>query len=201
MNSSRNNDPQQLSGRGPTATSANSGTGSAEPLEQNAATASEANRRGFMSTCANLAMAGGLAAGYGTLGYCAIRFLSPPADNENMDWQFVGTLASLEGKPSLEYTAASGVRIILVRVQADAAEFIALSNVCPHLGCQVFWEAVHDRFFCPCHNGTFDASGEATGGPPADAGQSLTRYETRIVNDALYVLAPLKTVTDPRRKM
>jgi Rieske Fe-S protein len=70
-----------------------------------------------------------------------------------------------------------------------------LSSVCPHLGCQVFWEAAKDRFFCPCHNGVFDASGKATAGPPAEANQTLTQYPTKILNDALYVMAPLKTVT------
>ena len=44
---------------------------------------------------------------------------------------------------------------------------------CPHLGCRVHWEAQNDRFFCPCHNGVFNADGLATAGPPAQAKQSL----------------------------
>lgn len=158
------------------------------------------SRRTFLSTAGTACMMGGLAAGYGTLGYCTLRFLTPDSSDENLDWQFVGTLASLKDIVSQEFTASSGVKIVIARA-ADVAEsgFLALSSVCPHLGCQVFWEAAKDRFFCPCHNGIFDAGGKATGGPPADANQSLTQYPTKIHNGALYVKAPLETLTDENR--
>lgn len=143
-------------------------------------------------------MAGGLAASYGTLGYCALRFLTPDSEDENLDWQFVATLASIREMTSYEFTASSGVKIVIARAtELTETGFLALSSVCPHLGCQVFWEAARDRFFCPCHNGVFDASGKATAGPPADANQTLTQYPTKILNDALYVMAPLKTITAP----
>ncbi len=188
------------------------------------------SRRSFMSTCGTAAMVGGMGASYGTLGFCAIQYLAPDAADSNLDWQFVGTMASLDGLTSFDFTASSGVKIVIARVAetaspkskssiagdstAGAAEpevglrsepvvestgFLALSSVCPHLGCQVFWETANDRFFCPCHNGIFDATGKATGGPPADANQSLTQYPTRILNNALYVMAPLETVTDQGR--
>ena len=157
------------------------------------------SRRTFISTCGNLVMAGGLVSGYGTLGYCGLKFLSPDPKNENLDWQFVATLNSLADVQSFEYTASSGVKIVI----APAAEgtetgYLALSSICPHLGCQVFWEAAKNRFFCPCHNGVFDPSGKATAGPPADANQSLTQYATEIRGDSLYVLAPLETVTESK---
>jgi cytochrome b6-f complex iron-sulfur subunit len=157
-------------------------------------------RRTFFSTCGDLAMIGGLAASYGTLGIFALKFLSPDPVDQNLDWQFVATLKSLEGIDSYEYTASSGVKIVIARA-SDVAEtgFLALSSVCPHLGCQVFWEAAKDRFFCPCHNGAFNASGKATAGPPAEANQSLTQYPTKILNEALYVMAPLETVTTTAR--
>jgi Rieske Fe-S protein len=156
-------------------------------------------RRTFFSKCGDLAMVSGLVASYGTLGFTALKFLSPDSEDQNLDWQFVATLKSLEGVDSFEYTASSGVKIVLART-AELAEtgFLALSSVCPHLGCQVFWEAAKDRFFCPCHNGVFDSSGTATAGPPADANQSLTQYPTKVLNDALYVFAPLETVTAER---
>ena len=141
-------------------------------------------------------MVGGLAASYGTLGFYALKYLAPDSEDENLDWQFVATLESLEGTDSLDYTASSGVKIVIARAASVAESgFLALSSICPHLGCQVFWEAANDRFFCPCHNGAFDSSGKATEGPPADANQSLTQYPTKIINNSLYVFAPLKTVT------
>ena len=36
----------------------------------------------------------------------------------------------------------------------------AFSAVCPHMGCDVAWVAGDQRFFCPCHNGAFESSGE-----------------------------------------
>jgi hypothetical protein len=54
----------------------------------------------------------------------------------------------------------------------------------------VHWEAANDRFFCPCHNGTFDAAGRGTGGPPGDAGQSLPRYALKAEGGLLYIEVP-----------
>ena len=163
-------------------------------------TESEETRRSFLSTTGNVCMATGLVAGYGAFGYCALRFLSPSAADENLDWQFVDIMDALVDVSSLEFTASSGAKIVIARAEEiSETGFLALSSVCPHLGCQVFWEAARDRFFCPCHNGTFDAEGKATGGPPADANQSLTEYPTKIHNNALYVKAPLSTVTDNGR--
>lgn len=58
-------------------------------------------------------------------------------------------------------------------------EVLALSAVCPHLGCSV--NAVGSGrdagFSCPCHTSAFDASGKRTSGPsPRD----LDRLETKI---------------------
>ncbi|HZZ70709.1 MAG TPA: Rieske 2Fe-2S domain-containing protein [Pirellulales bacterium] len=34
------------------------------------------------------------------------------------------------------------------------------SAVCPHMGCIVGWVPADKRFFCPCHKGAFNLSGE-----------------------------------------
>src|SRR5699024_11602767 len=44
-----------------------------------------------------------------------------------------------------------------------------LSSVCKHLGCTVSWASDAnnpDRFFCPCHNGLYEKSGENVPGTP-----------------------------------
>jgi len=48
----------------------------------------------------------------------------------------------------------------------DGQNFIAMSNVCTHLGCRVRWVAEQNKFFCPCHNGVFDMYGNVLSGPP-----------------------------------
>lgn len=153
-------------------------------------------RRGFLANTGTAAMLAGLAASYGTAGYFALRFLMPDSDDPNLGWQFVATKDAMEGLASFEFTASSGIKIVIASA-GDATEtgLLALSSVCPHLGCQVFWEAANDRFFCPCHNGVFDATGKATAGPPADAKQSLMQYPIKVEDGLVFVLAPLETVT------
>ena len=83
-------------------------------------------------------------------------------------------------------------KIVVARQkEGDSVDcFAALSSVCPHLGCAVHWEQQNKRFFCPCHNGAFDASGKATEGPPAAASQSLKEYPLKVENGLLFIAVP-----------
>ncbi len=150
-------------------------------------------RRSFLATGA---MAGGLVAGYGAFAAIAGRFLYParPAPTE---WLFVLDLRSLKAGESLAYRTPSGATVAVARTGnvGNDADFLALSSTCPHLGCQVHWEGNNNRFFCPCHNGTFDPTGKATGGPPAEAGQSLLRYPLKVEKGLLYIQVPVEKLS------
>jgi Rieske Fe-S protein len=37
---------------------------------------------------------------------------------------------------------------------------------CTHMGCVVRWQAAADEYFCPCHQGRYDANGNPIAGPP-----------------------------------
>jgi Rieske Fe-S protein len=50
-------------------------------------------------------------------------------------------------------------------VVTGAGELVALSSVCPHLGCAIDYDASAGGFACPCHKSFFTAAGEATEGP------------------------------------
>ena len=67
----------------------------------------------------------------------------------------------------------------------DGRTYIAMSNICTHLGCHIRWIAEQDKFFCPCHNGEFDIQGNVVAGPPP---RPLDRYDVKVENDQLYVL-------------
>ncbi len=54
--------------------------------------------------------------------------------------------------------------------------FVALSAICPHLGCQV--EPSLEGFVCPCHASRFDAAGALVGGPAQQALRRLRLEET-----------------------
>ena len=154
-------------------------------------------RRSFFTTAANLAMAGGLVASYGTLAGMAGRFLYP-SKNRDRAWMYVADLVSLKVGDSLPFKLPDGSAIVVARQgeRGDVSDFVALSSVCPHLGCHVHWEAESNRFFCPCHNGAFDPSGRATEGPPAAAGQSLGRYPLRVDRGLLFIEVPLDDSPD-----
>ena len=68
----------------------------------------------------------------------------------------------------------------IVEVQAvllsTPDEFVALSAICPHLGCQV--EPSPAGFVCPCHASRFDAAGVLLGGPAQQALSKLRLEET-----------------------
>jgi Rieske Fe-S protein len=58
-------------------------------------------------------------------------------------------------------------RSLYVRRRGEGDKDITvLSSLCPHLGCPLSWYRDKSQFLCPCHNGTFDAEGRPTGGPP-----------------------------------
>lgn len=149
------------------------------------------DRRSFLSTASSVAMAGGLVAGYGSLAFLAAQFVYP-SQASNLDWFFVADVNHLAGKDAIRYETPVGQRVTITRRGPgnSPTDFLALSTTCPHLGCQVHWEAQNNRFFCPCHNGAFDPSGKAIAGPPADAGQSLPTFPIEINNGLLFVQLP-----------
>jgi len=148
----------------------------------------ENGRRGFLSRLSSAVMAFGLAGGYGMFGAFVGWFLYP-ARHIGKSWMYVTDLAGMQQGDSLKYHSPAGEQIVITRMgeTGTADDFIALSGICPHLGCHVHWESEADRFFCPCHNGVFDASGKGIGGPPGDAGQSLAHYPLRIENGLLFI--------------
>lgn len=151
----------------------------------------EQDRREFLQKASRVAMTAGLVGGYGGFAAVAGRYLYPARTGEVM-WQFVSEIAGIAVGEAIRYRGPSGETINITRMGREgvAGDFIALSSTCPHLGCQVRWEAQNDRFFCPCHNGVFDPSGKATAGPPGEAGQSLPRYELKVEGGNLHIAVP-----------
>jgi cytochrome b6-f complex iron-sulfur subunit len=133
-------------------------------------------------------MLAGIAAGYGFFAYVAGRFLYP-SGRSNKAWTFVIAANEFAEGRSMVFRTPGGAIVNITRRASEgtAEDFIALSAVCPHLGCRVHWEGQNNRYYCPCHDGTFDPSGKATGGPPAQAGQSLSTYPLEIRSGMLFI--------------
>jgi Rieske Fe-S protein len=58
-----------------------------------------------------------------------------------------------------------------------------LSSKCTHAGCPVTWKTDKQQFFCPCHNGWFDAQGKVLSGPPP---KPLQQYQITEENGTLW---------------
>jgi Rieske Fe-S protein len=167
------------------------------PAERARPEAGEERRR-FLASVSAGAMAASLLASYGALAAMAARFLLP-ARARREAWMLVSDAASFRRGTTRSLVAPTGARIVVARRGAEddpspaaLGEFLALSSTCPHLGCQVRFEPQNRRFFCPCHNGSFDPDGRATGGPPFEAGQSLPRYELKLEAGLLFIRVPLE---------
>jgi nitrite reductase/ring-hydroxylating ferredoxin subunit len=54
-----------------------------------------------------------------------------------------------------------------VALRLPGGEVVAYSQKCTHLSCSVYYQAEHDRLYCPCHEGVFDPrTGAPVAGPP-----------------------------------
>lgn len=153
-------------------------------------------RRRALWLTSRLAMVAGLVGGYGMFAWLSARFMLPPTTGR-FSQLFVTRVSEVPSGGTLLYRTPDGRTVNITRraTTGAATDFIALSSTCPHLGCQVRWEAQNERYFCPCHNGTFDTEGKGTGGPPGEAGQSLPRYGLLVEKGLLYILVPAEQLS------
>jgi len=72
----------------------------------------------------------------------------------------------------------------LILVRTGEHEVKAMSTVCTHLGCTVYWEKDKQEFYCPCHAGRFDKDGNVIAGPPP---APLDTYKVDIQDDNVFI--------------
>lgn len=53
-----------------------------------------------------------------------------------------------------------------IEVTRTGDEVSAHSLWCTHLGCEVKWNGDEKKYFCPCHEGVYNAKGLPIAGPP-----------------------------------
>jgi nitrite reductase/ring-hydroxylating ferredoxin subunit len=156
------------------------------------------SRRSVIGLSSTALMLAGLIGGYGFFAWLSARFMLP-ARIGAVRRLFVARVGDLAEGRTLLYQTPDGRTVNITRRASAGSvdDFIALSSTCPHLGCQVRWEAQNNRYFCPCHNGIFDPTGRATGGPPGDAGQSLPRYDLSMDKGLLYIDVSVEQLSVP----
>ncbi len=130
------------------------------------------------------------------LGVPAIAYVVGPAlkREEAQNWIRLGSAAKVElGEPTLFKTTIerktgwiTNEEELSVYIRTDnGRDFVAMSNICTHLGCRVRWIEEQERFFCPCHNAAFGKDGEVLSGPPP---RPLDRFEVKAEDGQLLIL-------------
>ena len=150
------------------------------------------NRRDFMSIAT---WAIGILIGAG-IGLPAVAYIIGPAlrEVEAHVWIRLGSTSKVElGIPTLFKAkierqigwVLNEEEISVYVLTENGRDFVAMSNICTHLGCRVRWIKDQDQFFCPCHNGVFDKAGSVVAGPVP---RPLDRFEVKVEDDQLFIL-------------
>lgn len=150
------------------------------------------SRRTFMGV-ATWAIGGLISA---AMGIPAVAYIIGPAleRSKAQDWIRIGSTAKVElGTPTLFKTKierqtgwiVNETELSFYVLTDNGRDFVALSNICTHLGCRVRWIADQSQFFCPCHNAVFDREGNVVAGPPP---RPLDRYQVKVEEEQLFVL-------------
>ncbi len=135
-------------------------------------------RRGFF---VNAFMGSSLIAGLGFMAFYFLGFLFPTLKAKPRRKLYVGKASDIPPGHNLGFTDLKGQKISIVNTGEG---YTALSTKCTHLGCQVFWKKNKKQFYCPCHEGYFDAQGKVLKGPPP---KPLNSYPVEVVDGAVYI--------------
>jgi len=123
-----------------------------------------------------------ISAAFAGLAAMGIRFITPVKREINRKIFTVG-LEELPLNATKRFKDLQGRDLMIVRT--GEREVKAISTVCTHLGCTVFWQKDRQEFFCPCHNGSFDKNGQVIAGPPP---APLDLYPVEIEGDNVFVI-------------
>jgi Rieske Fe-S protein len=66
----------------------------------------------------------------------------------------------------------------------SGGQYLAISDICTHQGCEVNWSGPNNRYLCPCHGSEYDIQGNNLAGP---APRPLERFKVELVNGRLMV--------------
>ena len=132
----------------------------------------ELSRRDFMDRSIKAIGAFiGLTMGVSAAGY----LISPALQRPQEQWLHLARTSQVEsGVPTLFAVTLSQttgwvkseINLAYFVYTEDAVNFVVMSNICTHLGCQTHWNADAGYIACPCHGGQFDVHGNVIGGPP-----------------------------------
>ncbi len=110
-----------------------------------------------------------------------VRFITP-IKRDVTRRIFTVQLDELPINSSRKITDLRGKDLVLVRT--GEREVKALSTVCTHLGCTVYWQKDRREFYCPCHAGRFSEDGDVLAGPPPSP---LESYKVELEGNNVFI--------------
>jgi cytochrome b6-f complex iron-sulfur subunit len=122
-----------------------------------------------------------LGAAFAGITAIGFRFITP-VKQEVQRRIFTVNLEELPINATKKFQDLRGKDLMIVRT--GEREVKALSTVCTHLGCSVYWQKDKKEFYCPCHAGRFDKDGNVLGGPPP---KPLDSYKVEIEGDNVFI--------------
>jgi len=111
-----------------------------------------------------------------------VRYLVPPAATITSATERlqVATTSDLSDGQSKDFIYNQGAHV-LIRL---GDQYRAFDKKCTHLGCLVEWKPKDRVFWCPCHNGVFDATGAVISGAPP---RPLPKLTVEVAEGKVYV--------------
>ncbi len=118
------------------------------------------------------------ALGLGSIFYSASRFLTPEASGPR---EIEIPLKEIPAGQSLPLKVRNTPGVL---IHDEEGNLKAFSLVCTHMACLVSWQPEKKEFYCPCHDGYFDAEGRVISGPPP---APLERWLVEVKGDQVLV--------------
>lgn len=146
-------------------------------------------RRSFLAV-----LVGGVVGVFPVLSGLAV-FVSPllRKKSEAGKWIRVASLDAVpaDGKPHLfpvitdrddawSHYPPEPVGAVYLRRSEKAADPVAYSNVCPHLGCAVDYKPGSEQYHCPCHNSKFEIDGKRVDPENSPSPRAMDTVEVEI---------------------
>ena len=135
------------------------------------------SRRSFL---VGLGIIGAVVVAAGVFIRNVFAFLFPPVGEKKYHKYLVAKEGEIEAGEAKEVTLGNAP-VYIVNVDDSYKVF---SGICTHLGCIIRWEQEKERFYCPCHKGIFDKTGQVIGGPPP---RPLDEYRVEVEDNLVFI--------------
>lgn len=184
-------------------------TDSEAQIDSNEPIGEEIDRRDFIS---KVAVGAACLTAVGTTGNLMLGYLSPPKQTlegkEKTGWIPAGKVEDITEEPTkVDYGGDYAVYVF-----KKEGHVLALSAVCPHLGCTIFWrpevedpkekhaleKCENEYFCCPCHLSEYDPLGKVLRGPAAPNNMIAQKIE---IKDGVVMLGGVADEATKERKL